>query len=996
MTDEQRRRRIDEVCDAALAREDGDRAAFVAHACGDDDRLRQEVEALLAHAKTAERFLADPVASLAADVLRDSPTNSLLGRRIGSYSILSRLGAGGMGEVYRARDPKLERDVAIKVLPSSLAADPTRRARLSREARLLATLNHPHIAAVYGLEESAGITALVMELVEGATLAETLGQARSGRSKRPLSVPQTLRIARQIATALEAAHERGIVHRDLKPSNITIDRDGNVKVLDFGVAKTVSIAAPSDEPAAVSALDPHSSATSIAGTPAYMSPEQAHGDDVDKRTDVWAFGCVLYEMLAGCPAFQRENVPDTIAAVFEGQVDWDAMPPETPAPIRQLLRRCLVNDPKLRLRDIGDARIEIDEALKTPRAATIAAPPRRKAVRSLFLWSAVIAAVLLAAGLVYVSGLRSVTPSAPPLRLTADLGADALLATAVGLNADIGSSVALSPDGALFAFAARRRADAPPQLYVRRLDQLQATLLTGTEGATSPFFSPDGRWVAFFATGKLKKIAVTGGAPITLCDASNGRGASWGGDGSIVFTPGVNGPERFLWRVSAEGGVPEPLASRDDSEVTQRWPQMLPGSKAVLYTGNSNVGGYENANLVVQPFLSGPRKVVLSGGYYGRYLPSGHILYEHFGTLYAVPFDLDRLETTGRPVAVLEGVTSNPTTGATQFAVSEAGTIVYLPDQTNVSVIPIEFVDSRGSSTMLHAAPLAWSNPAFAPDGQRLALEISDGKQRDVWMYEWTRDALSRLTFDTADDEWPVWTPDSSAIVFSSKRAGDAAQNLYWQRADGAGAAQRLTSSSNKQYPASWHPSGRFLAFQELRPQTSEDVRILPMERTKTGEWKAGEPTDFVNSPFVEMHARFSPDGRWLAYASNESGRPEVYVRPFPGPGPQWQVSTDGGNNPTWSRTRRELLFHALDNRVMVASYAAADSFRAEKAVLWSGFRFRAREPRQGLRVFDLHPDGTRVAIGGVEEDPAAVRRDRVVFVFNFFDELRRVAPTGN
>jgi Tol biopolymer transport system component len=608
-----------------------------------------------------------------------------------------------------------------------------------------------------------------------------------------------------------------------------------------------------------------------------------------------------------------------------------------------------------------------------------------------------VAIAVVAGALLYSYARRPVTTPAAPLRLTADLGADALLATAVGQNADIGSSVALSSDGTLFAFAARPTPAEPPQVYVRRLDELQATPLTGTEGAASPFFSPDGQWLAFFAAGKLKKISVTGSASITLCDAPSGRGGTWARNGTIVFTPGVNGPERFLWRVSSDGGVPEPLATAHDAEATQRWPQLLPSGNAILYTGSGNVGGYEDANVVVQPLPAGARKIVLSGGYYGRYVPSGHLVYIHFGTLYAVPFDAARLQVTGPPVAVLEGITSNPSIGATQFAVSDTGTIVYLPDRTNISAVPIQFMNASGTTTPLHAEPLAWMNPAFASDGRRLAMEVSDGKQTDVWVYEWARDALSRVTFDAADDERPVWAPDGLSLVFASRQAGDTAQNLYWQRADGSGIAHRLTSGAYRQTPTSWHPSGRFLAFQETRRQAAADIRILPMERTPTGEWKAAEPTDFVSGPFGSVDPHFSPDGRWLAYASNESGRPEVYVRPFPGPGAKWQVSAGGGNNPAWSQTRQELLFRALDNRIMVSSYTiAGDVFRADKPALWSETRFIPREPRPALRIFELHPDGEHVAIAGVPEDPTAARRDRVVFVFNFFDQLRRVSPTGN
>ncbi len=856
-------------------------------------------------------------------------------------------------------------------------------------ARVLASLNHPHIGAIYGLEDVDGVPALVLELIDGLTLADRL-------AKGPLPVRDALTIAVQIADALDAAHEKGIVHRDLKPANVKITSEGTVKVLDFGLAK----AAPGDSGAGVTQSPTvtvgGTREGAILGTAAYMSPEQARGNPVDKRTDIWAFGCVLHEMLTGRVAFAGDTVSDTIAAILDREPSWNTLPATTPSNIRRLLQRCLEKDPKRRLHDIADARIEIDEALTTPsvdaRAAIVPSAQSARWRRAL-PWAVAFGAAAIAAAAVLApwAPWQTVPPPAP-LRLTADLGADASLATAVGQNATIAASVALSPDGGLFAFVAQKTGTGTPQLYVRRLEQLQATPLTGTEGAASPFFSPDGRWIAFFAQGKLKKIPVTGGAVVTLCDAANGRGGSWGEDGTIVFTPSVAESGLFLWRVPSGGGTPEPLP-KPDGEATQRWPQVLPGGRAVLYTGNTGVGGYENANLVVQPLPTGARKIVQRGGYYGRYLPSGHLVYIHDGTLFAEPFDVTRLEVTGQPVSALEGVASNPSTGASQFAVSDTGTIVYSPGRNTGGAAPIQLVDREGKTTPLRATPATWFNPAFAPDGRRLAMDIREGNQVDVWVYEWAGDTLSRLTLDPAEDRKPVWTPDGRRIVFNSTRAVATTPNLYWQRTDGTGEVQRLTDSKNPQFPWAWHPSGKFLAFTETNPQTSTDVMILPMDGDEASGWKPGKPTAFLNSSFIENFPAFSPDGRWLAYLSNESVPPQVYVRPFPGPGGKWQISTDGGTQPTWSRTQHELFFGALNNQIMVASYSVeGDSFRAEKPRLWSEARYMPRE--SGQRAFDLHPNGERFALAGVVETQAESKQEKVVFIFNFFDELKRLVPT--
>ncbi len=893
------------------------------------------------------------------------------GTRLGPYEIASPLGAGGMGEVFRARDTKLNRDVAIKVLPAAFAQDAERVARFRREAQLLASLNHPNIAAIHGLEESEGVLALALELVEGEDLAERL-------TRGAIPVDEAIAIAKQIAEGLEAAHEKGIVHRDLKPANLKLTKDGTVKILDFGLAKAYGGEADAAGSEGLSQSPTMSrqmtEAGVIFGTAAYMSPEQARGATVDKRADIWAFGVVLFEMLTGKRLFTGETVSDTLAAVLKTEPEWEAVPASAPSALRNLLRRCLTKEPRQRLQAIGEARIALEQTLGTPDVVRVSS-----GVRAL-PWVIALSATIVAALALWALWHPALTP-ARPLRLSAELGAAASLSTGSG------PAATLSPDGRLLAFVASQGAEGGSLLYLRRLEQLDASPLSGTEGARDPFFSPDGEWIAFFADAKLKKVSVTGGAAVTLCDAAGARGGTWTEDGTIFFTPTFQ-PGVGLSRVSSAGGTPQTLTTPDaaSQEVSHRWPQALPGGKAVLYTAGIGLGNYEDASLVVHTLEGDTRKVLHRGGYHGRYLPSGHLVFIHEGTLFAAPFDLDRLELSGQPVPAIAGVTTNPNTAGAEFAFSHDGTLVY--QRGEGFAVPIQWMDREGKLQPLRGAPDHYDTIRFSPDGRRLALDIID-KNWDVWVYEWGRDTLSRLTFDPGEDRFPVWTPDGRRIAFSSTRADQATRNLYWQRADGTGEAEALTESKNPQVPTSWHPSGGFLAFGEINPQTSQDILILPLTGDEGSGWKPGKPMVFLNGPFFEAEAAFSPDGRWLAYMSNESGRNEVYVRPFPGSGGKWQVSTAGGRLPRWSRSRRELFYPGEDGRIMVAAYTVeGDLFRAEKPRVWSP---RVVPMRFSNRNYDLHPDGERLAV----RDQAEATRDKIVLIQNFFDELRRIAPVG-
>ena len=911
------------------------------------------------------------------------------GTKLGPYEIVASLGAGGMGEVYRARDTRLDRAVAIKILPAALAADPQFRERFDREARAISQLTHPHICTLFDVGEHEGTAFLVMELLEGETLEARLN--RAGSTGPGLQIDQALTIAIEIASALDAAHRAGIVHRDLKPGNVMLTKSG-AKLLDFGLAKTnAPVVAVSGT---MMPTTPHNITAqgTILGTFQYMAPEQIEGIEADARTDIFAFGCVLFEMLTGRKAFEGKTRASLLGAILKDEPPpVSQVQPVAPASLDRIVTTCLAKEPDDRWQSARDLMRELKWVSAGGVSSGLPTTDSRLPTRSSTLAWAVAGAALILAGVLLTlwAPWRTVSPPAP-VRLTAELGAD------VSLDTTLGTSLALSADGSVLAFVAQKSGSSASQLYVRRLGQLVATPLSGSDGAFSPFFSPDGQWLAFFAESKLKKISVTGGAAIALCDAPNGRGGSWAEDGTIVFTP-QNGPGVTLLRVPAAGGKPEPLTTLAEGEVTQRWPQILPGGKAVLYSGSATPGGFEDANIVVQPLPSGARKIVQRGGFYGRYLLSGHLVFMHEGTLFAAAFDLDRLDTTGPPVPLVESVAANAgggSAGAAHFAVSSAGTLAYLAGQGFNNSAPIHWLTRDGKATLLRSAFSNWSNPQFAPDGRRLAMEIFDGRQWDVWTYEWARDTLSRLTFEATDDEKPVWTPDGRRIAFAARRRDQSNFNLYWQRADGTGEAQRLTESKNVQFPVSWHPSGKFLAFTEQAGTTQQDLMILPMEGDEASGWKPGKPTVFLNSPFVELEPMFSPDGRWIAYFSNETGRLEVYVRPFPGPGSKWQISTDGGTYPSWSRTRQELFYSsAPDQRIMVASYSVAgDAFRPDKPRLWSDARFTLR-PRQ--RSLDLHPDGERFALSALPASQAAAKQDKVGFIFNFFDELRRVAPAA-
>ncbi len=887
----------------------------------------------------------------------------MIGRTLKHYRIGEKLGEGGMGVVYRAHDEHLKRDVAIKVLPEAFARDTERLARFKREAQLLALLNHPNIAAIFGLEETDGLRYLVLEYVPGETLAERL---RRGS----LPVEEALGIGKQVAEALEDAHDKGIIHRDLKPANIKVTPEGRVKVLDFGLAKAFE---PEGAQAELSKSPTISMAATragvILGTAAYMSPEQARGKAVDKRTDIWAFGCILYEALSGRLAFPGDTVSDNIAAILAREPDSQALHETTPPRIRELLRRCLQKDPSRRPRDIGDLRIEIEEVLSASGVHAVSPLPERPARRA-FRWPL---AAILASGMAMTAGiafwmgrgLRQAPPSVA-MHLTLALPPKAPMSTEGPTR-----SIALSPDGRNLVYSAN--VGGATQLYQRALNQFETTPMAGTEGAVNPFFSPDGQWVAFAASGKLKKVAITGGAALTICDAGSFRGGTWAPDNTIVFSPQPTGN---LYRVSAGGGAPQPVTKLEKGE-SHRWPEFLPGGQEVLFTIWK--GSIEGSRLALVSLKTGEQRILLEGGSNGLYAPSGHLVYARTAGLLAVPFDVQRLQVTGSPVPIQDGVLTQ-TAGYPQASFSADGSLVYVPGGTQEAERSLLAVNRKGQGQPLLQTKRAYEHPRISPDGRRLAVRIT-AATGDIWVHEIGRESLTRLTFE-ATNWMPVWTPDGKRIVFASTKAAGP-PNLYWTLADGSGGLERLTTSDQPQFPGSWSPDGKLFAFIETFPNTGWDIMILPLEGDR-------KPKPFLQTQFTEMAPAFSPDGRWLAYQSNVSVRNEVYVQPFPGPGGKWQISTEGGTHPVWARNGREIFYRNGPKMYAVAVQTTPGFSFGKPTLLFEASYTYASSPSGN---YDVTLDGQRFLMIKAEEGQAAVTQVNVIL--NWFEELKRRVPTG-
>ena len=928
------------------------------------------------------------------------------GTRLGSHEIVAPLGAGGMGEVYRARDLKLNRDVAIKVLLPAVANDPERLARFSREAQVLASLNHPHIAQIHGLEEGEGIRALVMELVDGEDLAQRL---RRG----PLPLDEALPIARQLAEALEAAHDHGIVHRDLKPANIKVRPDGTVKVLDFGLAKALdagsSAVSGSEATANSPTLSLHGThAGVIMGTAGYMSPEQARGRVVDRRTDIWAFGCVLFELLSGTRAFPGEDLTDIIVAVVSKEPAWEALPPTAPPVIRRLLRRCLEKDPKRRLDSAAVLRLEIDEAMSGPGpeassafassgssgVAFFAAHTSRRALLVVGVAAALAGAAAAAAAVWTLAERRVATPGGITRSLVSIAPADSLQADTLDRSLGEGrpsrTAFAISPDGRTVVFSGT--AGDRQQLFRRALDQLEAVAMPGTEAGHSPFFSPDGQWVGFQAGNVLKKVALADGTPpTTICEAPPLFGATWGTRGIIVFA----GTRGGLWRVAADGGKPQTLTTPDAAkdEYSHRLPQFLPDGDRVIFTIIPiYLPNWNDARLSLVSITSGQQQD-LGPGADARYTSSGHLVFMRSGTLVAAPFDLSAGAVSGGALTMLGDVmqAANMTnevvdSGAGQFAVSASGALMYIgggifPDREKTIVSS----DRQGRVQVLPIEPRPFFAPLLSPDGTRLVV-WTQGLDRNVWTYDLARGTLTRLTTEGRNHRG-IWTPDGKRITFAGSDHGG--YSLFWMPADGSGRRERLTPEQDTTIgsPSTWSPDGQTLLSMG-RP--TEDVAgdTMIMALALNGDRR---PRAVLESKFSVTYPEFSPDGRWLAYVSGESGRSEVYVQPYPGPGPRRQVSINGGTAPAWSRNGRELFYTSGTTgqiRMMTVPITLAPFTFGTPRMLFEGtFSLQAT-----TRGYDVTADGQRFFLTQSKERPP-VRPTHLVLVQNWLEELKQRVP---
>ena len=890
----------------------------------------------------------------------------MIGQTVGQYAVQSLLGSGGMGVVYQALDTKLHRPVAIKVLRDDLQIDQERAGRFLREARVLASLNHPNIGSIHGLEESDGKRFLILEYVPGETLADRLAGGR-------LPVREALDIARQIAEALEAAHDKGVIHRDLKPGNIKITDEGRVKVLDFGLAKAL-VEVPAEETEETAAMATRQGV--ILGTAAYMSPEQACGRPVDTRTDIWAFGCVLFETLTGKRAFSGTSVPEILASVLEHEPDYDSLPPTVPATVRRLLQRCLQKDPKQRLRHIGDVRMELDDALSGS-AFVSAVPPRRPAA---WPW---IAAAALAGGIAIaviatMRNERNVVAASkrPSVARFAFALPDGLV-----MNPAHAPQVALSPDGSRLAFTGT--GGGRSQIYIRTLDSLDAVPVEGTEGGVTPFFSADGQWLAFrhIPTRSIRKLALTGGAPVTLIEVENQLGMAWGSDDSIVFSDGND-----LRRMPAAGGKSEILLKVDtrSGEHSYRSPAFVTGGHAVLFTiGRHDIETFDDASIGALDLRTKQKKILVEGGMHPRYSPSGHLVYARGGSLLAVGFDPDKLEVKGRPFRLVDDVFMSVNTGSAFFDIAGDGTLAYARGPVEGGQRVPVWVDRQGGATPLPLPERSYLHPRLSPDEQHLALEV-EGPAHNLFTYDLGRGTLTKMTFDGLS-HWPLWTPDGQRLTFRSWRTGNF--TMWSMPADRSGGEQRL-GDVDRASAASWSPDGKALAFTRFDRSTASDVYVLPV----SGEQ---EPIPLAGSRFVEGSPKFSPDGSWVAYCSNESGRPEVYVQSFPGPGPKIQVSTDGGTDPIWSRKSGEL-FYRNGDKMMVCAVATKPSLKlSPPRALWEGRYSHGMSsscggPGPTSSNYDVTADGSRFVM--IRDEDAGVVSRQLAVVLNWPEELRRRA----
>jgi eukaryotic-like serine/threonine-protein kinase len=887
------------------------------------------------------------------------------GSTLGAYQVLAPLGAGAMGEVWRARDTKLGREVAIKVLPEHFADDEERLRRFEREAKTLASLNHPNVAQIFGVDQIGDTCFLVLELVPGEALDERLGRG-------PLPLDEALDVCRQIAEGLEAAHESGVIHRDLKPANIRLTPEGKVKVLDFGLAKPVSDGQRGSGTDSVLSTE----AGRLLGTPTYMAPEQARGKPIDKRVDIWAFGCVLYECLTAKRAFGGETLTDVLATVLHAELDLATLPAGVPAHVRQLLGRCLAKDPRQRLRDIGDARLVLE------RSGAVGEPAesvRGSALGRTLPWGL---AALLGLALAVVSvrafgGLRAWSPDAAsstrgPLHVALALPPGDEVAQIRELP------LALSPDGTLAAYVGRNANGT--QLYLRPLAQAEPRPIAGTEMAKSPFFSPDGRWLGFFAQGKLKKVTVGGTALQVLADAPFARGGCWSVDDTLYFAPtNVSG----IWRVPAAGGPATELTRLDPAagEISHRWPQALPDGKSLLISIWTGPGADERQIVLQELATNGDRSVLVRGGDTPRFLAPGHLLYGRLDALYAVPWEPSRRTLEGVVPITLPECPRLDGEGVSAFALSTDGTLAYLPGGPARRAHRVVWVDHSGRTEPLPLKERDFQSATLSPDGRQAILQVEEGTG-GLWLHDFARQTLTPFATSGGSSQAPVWTPDGKRVIYRGTRAGY--RNLYWKAADGTGEEERLTLKAGVvQTPTSVSPDGRWLVFDE-NVQAAGEIWLLSLEGGRVpaapGSHPGSQESVAAGTPriLVEgLNGQFAPDGRWIAYVSTVSGREEIYVQPFPGPGPRQPISSGGGDEPLWSKDGKELYFTTLD-QLLAVDVATTPTFSAgPPRVLFDG---RYRESVNGNTPYSVSADGQRfLRVQQVQPDRAVTHIDLVL-----------------
>ena len=910
------------------------------------------------------------------------------GAKIGIYQIVSKLGQGGMGEVYIARDTRLDRDVALKVLPELFTSDPERLGRFEREAKVLASFNHPNIAQVYGFEGNA----IAMELIDGLTLEELINAAGEPGKDGGLALERVLPIMRQIAIALEAAHDQGIIHRDLKPANVKVREDGTVKVLDFGLAK--AFAADAESAASGVSNSPTLTARStqvgmILGTAAYMSPEQAKGRPVDRRADVWAFGALFFEMLAGRRAFEGDDVSDVLASVLKMEPEWSALPADLPGPVRRLLRRCLEKDPKKRLRDIGEGMLQLEEGLASGSTSSVAkpaggdtaamsasAPLNPKWRRAVPVAAAV---ALTAAAAVAVNAWMAPPPADPPtpIRFTHEIPATAPLYVSADSH-DLG----VSRDGKTIVFNVLEKAGAP-NLWVRRLDQLDGVRLRGAEAAMNPFVSPDNSWVGFVMASdrsSVKKVSILGGpaVPVTRLPGGVVAGAAWLPDETIVF--GMRGGP--LQRASASGGDPVPFTAleKDAGEVEHLWPAEVPGTSVILFVTASGTTPAIGGKLAAFDHAAGRTVRFNLTGVHPRYLPTGHIVYANVdGSLRAVAFNPKTMEVSGNPVPVLEGVAVKPT-GASNFDISPGGQLVYVTGTGLSAMRTITWMSRAGKETPIAAQPRNYYYVRVAPDGSRLSIDARDEEQ-DIWIWDVRRDHLNRLTDRPGQDQYGLWGAGGQRVVFYSDAGGK--NEIYQMRPDGTGQIEQLTDVGKEKlqpYPNAVTPDGKQVIFRAATSDTRNDLWISSANGDRSVRKLLATEHD-------ERNATLSPDGKWMAFESDQSGRFEVYVRPFPdADSGQWPVSTAGGTEPLWSPAGKEIFYLSEDNKMMAVPVSTVGGFVAEKPVPLfdtTPYFFGG----QG-RNYDVTKDGQRFVMVKNPVD-AGNRSTPINIVLNWAEELR-------